>query len=326
MQNVRISWYFRLVKNAGLNKIPSGPSRIGRHIILFLFSLALFPAARRGSAADCTRTLTHGCPNSWWTVIVPAWVYMRWGRDAGTGGDGPFVPSLCVLSITDNTFTSSPGAPSRLRDGERLVARGPGSVNGDGAAVHHIAIPDADVRRSAAGVVVLGEGDAAGICCCGISNDTAGVGIGLSVAAHGSGIRVVADCEVDVAVAVLISHVPGNAADVTLISTSRSGDGALVGATRDGAVVCYIRDNAAQLADSIISVKADGAADDDILHGSKSDIRKQSAMPRGSALQVAHGVTLSVEGSIESPPGTDGRPFVVVEVDVGSELECVVFK
>lgn len=29
---------------------------------------------------------------------------------------------------------------------------------------------------------------------------------------------------------------------------------------------------------------------------------------------------------MESPVGTDGRPFVVVEVDVGSEPECVAFK
>lgn len=55
-------------------------------------------------------------------------------------------------------------AASWLRDGERFIDRGPGSVNGDGAVVH-IAIPDADVRRVAAGVVVSGEGDAAGICC-----------------------------------------------------------------------------------------------------------------------------------------------------------------
>lgn len=34
---------------------------------------------------------------------------MRWGRYTGTGGDSPFAPSLCLLSITDNTFTPSPG-------------------------------------------------------------------------------------------------------------------------------------------------------------------------------------------------------------------------
>ena len=152
---------------------------------------------------------------------------------------------LHELIVGTENHAPSPGAPSRLWDGERLFARCIVFVNGDGAAVHHIAIPDADVRRSAAVVAVSGEGDAAGICCCGTSNDTAGVGTGLFVVAHGSGIRVVADCEVDVAVAVLISHEPGNAADVTLTSTSRSGDGALVGTTRDGAVVCYIRDNAA---------------------------------------------------------------------------------
>lgn len=121
-------------------------------------------------------------------------------------------------------------------------------------------------------------------------------------------------------------HVPGNAADVTPISTPRSGDGALVGAIRDGAVVQYMRDNAAQLAGIIISVKADGAADGDILHGSIHDFCKQSALPRVGALQVAHGMTLSVEVSIESIRGTDGCPFAVVEVDVGSELECVASK
>lgn len=87
------------------------------------------------------------------------------GRDAGTGGNGPFAPFLCVLSITDNTFTPSPGVPSPLQDGVRVVGRGIVSVNGDGAAGHHNATPDADVRRGAAGVVVFGEGDAAGIVC-----------------------------------------------------------------------------------------------------------------------------------------------------------------
>lgn len=107
---------------------------------------------------------------------------------------------------------------SRLRDGVRLSVRGPGSVNGNGAGVYN-AIPDANVRRGAAVVAVSGEGDAAGIYCCGSSNDTAEGGRFMSVGAHVSGVRVTADCEV--AVVALISHVPGNAADAPLVSISR---------------------------------------------------------------------------------------------------------
>ena len=164
---------------------------------------------------------------------------------------------------------------SRLRDGVRLSVRGPGSVNGNGAGVYN-AIPDANVRRGAAVVAVSGEGDAAGIYCCGSSNDTAEGGRFMSVGAHVSGVRVTADCEV--AVVALISHVPGNAADAPPVSISRSADGAPVGATRDGAVVFYMRDNAAQYAAFIISIEADGAADGDILHGSINDFCKQSAL------------------------------------------------
>lgn len=88
-------------------------------------------------------------------------------------------------------------AASWLRDGERFIARGPGSVNGDGAVVHN-AIPDADVRRGAVGVVVSGEGDATGLCCCGSSNDAADGGRNISVGNQGSGVRVIADCGVAV--------------------------------------------------------------------------------------------------------------------------------
>lgn len=71
------------------------------------------------------------------------------------------LPRSCASCQLRITPLPRPRA-SRLRDGVRLLGRGLGFVNGDGAAVHQ-AIPDADVRRSAAVVAVSGEGDAAGI-------------------------------------------------------------------------------------------------------------------------------------------------------------------
>lgn len=63
-------------------------------IVSFLF--ALFPVARRGSAADCTRTLTHGCSNSYLPVTVPAWDIYAMGTGCGDGRDDP-TPSLCII-------------------------------------------------------------------------------------------------------------------------------------------------------------------------------------------------------------------------------------
>lgn len=59
----------------------------GRNEVYFgaVLAFALFPAVRRGSAADCTRTLTHGCPNSWSPVIVPFWDVYAMGTGCGDG-------------------------------------------------------------------------------------------------------------------------------------------------------------------------------------------------------------------------------------------------
>lgn len=63
-------------------------------IVSFLF--ALFPVARRGSAADCTRTLTHGCSNSYLPVTVPAWDIYAMGTGCGDDRHDP-TPSLCII-------------------------------------------------------------------------------------------------------------------------------------------------------------------------------------------------------------------------------------